>query len=216
MTPDFQRASVKAYEILRDYGISKTPVFPLRIIENTPGVFVVSFTEASSFTGVKLTDIVGNQNQDAIAFAQPRNGGIQYIVAYNQRFPFDILQFALARELGHIALGHRGYTPEDVRHAEAVCFAQHLLCPRPLIQAITESDVTPTVETIGALTGCYGRFIAEMRHTPGVHVPAELNRAVRNQLSDYISCSLDYLSLINSEDDSPKANFGAFMNNYEE
>lgn len=216
MTPDYQRAAIKAYETLRDHKVSSTPIFPLGIIDNTPGVLLVSFTEASSLTGVKLSDIVGNQNQDAIAFAQPRDGGIRYIVVYNQRFPFDMLQFALARELGHIALGHRGYTPEDVRNAEAICFAQHLLCPRPLVQAITEYGFEPTVETIGALTGCYGRFIAEMRHTPGVYVPSELNRIVKNQLSEYIKGSLEFLSLINAGDESPEANFGTFLDGYEE
>jgi Zn-dependent peptidase ImmA (M78 family) len=41
--------------------------------------------------------------------------------------PFDIVRKALARELGHIVLGHDGTRPEDVRNQEAECFAKVLL-----------------------------------------------------------------------------------------
>jgi len=48
-------------------------------------------------------------------------------VVYNQRMPFDIVRKALARELGHIVLGHDGTRPEEVRNTEAEHFAKIML-----------------------------------------------------------------------------------------
>lgn len=216
---NFQRAAIKAYETIRDHKIEKLPIFPLQIIEKNQNVFVFSFTEASSFYGMGRAaplDILINQNVDAITVSKQCNGDMHYIVAYNQRFPYDMLQQALAVELGHIVLGHNGSTPEDVSYAEAVCFARHLLVPRPLVQIIKDAGAVPTVSTIGTITGCYGRYIAGMRNTPGITVPAELNRVVKEQLSDYVSDYLNCTSAFGLEDESPEANFGTYMDGYEE
>ena len=217
--PDYQRAAIKAYETLRDNNIKKLPIIPLQIIGNNPNVLVFSFTEAASFSGVgraAIFDLLIDQNIDAITFSRSQYGVMRYIVAYNQRFPYDMLQQALAVELGHIVLGHDDSMPEEDKRAEALCFAQHILCPRPLVQTIRDAGAVPTVTTIGTMTGCYGRYIAGMRNTPGVHVPADLNRAVRDQLSDYIHNYLHCMALIGADDDSPEANFGSFMDRYEE
>jgi hypothetical protein len=217
--PDFQRAAIKAYETLRDHHITTLPIIPMEIIGSIPNVLVFAFTEAASFYGVgraALFDILIDQNIDAITFSRTQNGIRRYIVAYNQRFPFDILQHALSVELGHIVLGHDDSMPEEEKRAEALCFAQHLLCPRPLVKTIQDAGAIPTVTTIGTMTGCYGRYIAGMRRTPGVQVPADLNRAVRDQLSDYVHAYLHCMALIGADDDSPEANFGTFMDGYEE
>lgn len=216
---DLQRAAIKAYETIRDSKIEKLPIFPLQIIEKNPNVFIFSFTEASSFYGIGKSaplDILISKNIDAITISKQCNGEMHYIVAYNQRFPYDMLQQALAVELGHIVLGHNGSTPEDVSYAEAVCFAHHLLVPRPLVQIIKDAGAVPTVSTIGTITGCYGRYIAGMRNTPGIPVPSELNRAVKDQLSNYVNDYLTCMSAFGLEDESPEANFGKYMDNYEE
>ena len=216
---DFQRAAIKAYETLRDNRISNVPVHPLQIIKKIPNVLVFSFTEASSFSGIgqaELLDVLIDQNLDSITFSKNCNGSMNYLVAYNQRFPFDMLQQSLAVELGHIVLGHNNSMNEIERRAEAVCFAQHLLCPRPLVQAIKDAGEIPTVATIGTMTGCYGRYIAGMRNTPGIHVPAELNNAVKDQLLNYVNNYLKCMSAIGLEDESPEANFGTYMDGYEE
>ena len=60
-----------------------------------------------------------------------------HIVLYNDDACFGnrgSRRWSLAHELGHIVLGHReGSWPDEL---EANCFAQHLLCPRPLLEVL--------------------------------------------------------------------------------
>lgn len=219
MTPDFQNAAIKAYETILKYGIASAPVDPLPILRQSPGVMVVSFTGMSYCIGIKretLLSAIGGQCQDAVTSVRRSGDDLTYIVAYNQRIPYYMLQRAFARELGHIILRHDGSRPEEVRTAEAVCFAMHLLCPRPLIRGISDTGIPLTVEMLGTLTGCHGRFLSQMRRTDGVCVPADLNRAVREQFRDYIGKVVEYYALVQHEDESTAANIKSYMDGYEE
>lgn len=218
MKPDYEKAARLATETIIKYGICTAPVLPLPILKKMPGVLVISFTEMSQSSGIERKNIVtmfGNENQDAITSVHNKDGRLVYLIAYNQRLPIYMIQRSLAREMGHIVLGHDGSLPEDVRYAEANCFAYHLLCPRPLIHAVQESCVRLSVDVLGNMTGCYERCLAGMRKTPGVHVPAELNRKVREQFSDYIETYLDYQTFVR-EDETITADFGTFMDGYAE
>ena len=209
MNPNYEAASVKALETIVKYGISSAPILPLPILKKMPGVLVVSFTEMSQSSGIERKNLVtmfGNENQDAITSVHNKNGKLVYLVTYNQRLPIYMIQRSLAREMGHIVLGHDGSLPEDIRYAEALCFANHLLCPRPLVQAVKESGVRFSVEVLGNMTGCYERCLQSMRKLPAVKTPSELNRKVREQFADYLENYLDYLTFVR-EDDSPIADF---------
>lgn len=219
MTPDFDRAATAAAQILVKYGICTAPVDPIPIFKKAEGFNVVTFTEMSQIIGMSRQDLVSTfeaENHDAVSSVYLKNGRRHYLVAYNMRLPQYIVQRALAREMGHIVLGHDGTRPEDVRNAEALCFAHHLLCPRALIHALRSAGVTITTEVLGNTTGCYERCLIGMRKTPATHVPAELNRQVRDLFSDYIAEFLDFQSFLSREDDSMIANFGTFMDGYEE
>ena len=219
MIPDYEKAAIKAMETLIKYEINTAPVIPLPVFKKTPGVLVLSFAEMSSKIGIERKNIVtlfGLEHQDAVTSVRVDDGRLHYLVAYNQRLPFYMLQRALARELGHIILGHDGSLPEEVRMQESLCFASHFICPRPLIHAIQESGSRLTVEAVGSVTGCYERSMNIIRKLPGVHIPAELNRKVRNQFEDYISNFIDYQSILAEKDSSPLADFGSFMDGYVE
>ena len=219
MTPDFDRAATAAAEVLIKYGICTAPVDPIPIFKKADGFNVVTFTEMSRMIGVDRSDVLSAfsaENHDAVSSAYLKDGHPHYLVAYNMRLPAYLIQRALAREMGHLVLGHDGSRPEDVRNAEALCFAHHLLCPRALIHAIQESGTRITVEVLGNTTGCYERCLVGMRHQPATHVPSELNRKIRAQFADYISEFLDFQSFLAREDDSMIANFGTFMDGYEE
>ena len=219
MTPDFDRAATAAAEILIKYGISTAPVDPIPIFKKADGFNVVTFTEMSRLIGVDRADLLSAfdaENHDAVSSAYLKEGHPHYLVAYNMRLPAYLVQRALAREMGHLVLGHDGSRPEEVRNAEAICFAHHLLCPRALIHAIQESGTKITVEVLGNTTGCYERCLVGMRHQPATHVPAELNRKIHEQFADYIAEFLDFQSFLSQEDDSLIANFGTFMDGYEE
>lgn len=218
MTPDYDRAAIKATETLIRYQINATPVDPARILKNIPGVMVFTFAEVASMLGEDRRDIVNSfgENQDAVTSIKTVGGRPHYAVAFNQRLPFYMVQRALSRELGHILLGHNGTRPPEIRMAEAYCFAHHLLCPRPLIRALQEEGVPITVEIIGALTGCYERCLSRIRKEPGARVPKELNRELRVQFAEYVKNFLDFQKYLSSDDPSALVDFGTYMENYTE
>ena len=215
-TPDLEKAALKATEILRDFDVKAGPVLPMPILQATSGVFVVSFTEMATDTGIDSINLemeFGAQNQDVVIVPEEINGERRYFVAYNQRLPFYMLQFALARELGHIILGHDETTPEDVGLTESLYFARYLLCPRPLIAALKRKGAILTVETVGNITGCYGRCLAGIRKTPGAHIPAGLNREISDKFTKYADKIIEYQHILPFSK-SPIAEFGTYMDNY--
>lgn len=218
MTPDVTTAAIKATETLIKFHISAAPVDPLPMLKALPGVLVLPFTEIAEKLGADRKQILStfDEAKDALTFVENIRGRLKYFVVYNQRLPNYIQQRALARELGHILLGHDGSRPEDVRTEEAMYFARHLICPRPVLHAIRQSGIPLTVEVVGNITGCYEKCIAGMQKTPCAHVPAQLNRSVRDQFADYIEDFLDYLRVVAGEDDTSLANFGTFMDGYTE
>ena len=219
MTPDFDRAATAAAEILIKYGISSAPVDPLPIIKKAENYSAVSFTEWSNSIGTNRDNLLhtfGQSNYDAVSGVFMDNGKPHYLIAYNAFLPRHLVDRGLAREIGHSVLGHDGSKPEEIRNAEALCFANHLLCPRALIHAIQETGTQITVDVLGNTTGCNEHCLMRMRKLPATHVPAELNRKVKEQFSKYISEFLAFQPFLAKEDDSMIANFGTYMDGYEE
>lgn len=219
MTPDYQRAATMAAETLIQYGINSAPVSALPILKKLPGVLVVTYEKLSSDLGQDRRCVItafGDHNQDAFTSVSVVDGSPRYLVTYNALLPSTISQRALARELGHIILGHDGSRPEDVRIEEAKCFANHLLCPRPMLHAIQSSGHRLTVEMLGNLTGCYDYCLSCMRRLPAVHVSPELNRAVRDQFMPYIMNYFEFQRYAAHKDNSALADLGSFMDGYEE
>lgn len=219
MKPDYQRAAILATGTLIQHGICTAPIDPLPILKLTPGVLVLTFEEMSSRTNVEretILNMVGCENQDAITTVFIEEGELRYIVAYNRLLSSRIVDRALARELGHIVLGHDGSKPEEIRNEEAKCFAHHLLCPRPLIHAIEETGCRLSVDAVGNITGFYEYCLSCIRKQGPVHVPADMNRAIKEQFSPYIRNLQEYLRYAEQKDHSALADFGSYMEGYEE
>ena len=219
MIINFDLAATKATETLIRYKIATAPIDPLPVLKKYPGVIVVPFAEAAHKVGMEresLLDMMGNESRAAVTTVQQIAGETRYIVVYNQRMQFVLLQRALARELGHIVLGHDGTRTVEVRMAEAYAFALHFLCPRALIRTLQESPYPLTVETLGNVTGCFGGCLSRMNQLPGANVPPELNRILKNQFAEYIKDFLRYQPVLSAEDRSPVADFGTYMDNYAE
>lgn len=219
MNANIDLAATKAAETLIKYKVNAAPVSPLDILKELPHVIVLSFAEIAIKTRIGRQNVIstfGSSNQDAVTTVIDESGKLQYFVAYNQRLPYYLSQRALARELGHIVLSHDGTRPEDVRITEAEYFARHLLCPRALVKMLQEANVKLTAEIVGNISGCYERCLISMSRTPAAHVPAELNRKIRAQFADYVSNYLDFYHAISFEDFSSLADFGSFMDGYEE
>ena len=121
MEPDLKKAEQIAKE-MKEAGAD----CPLQILKSLQNVAAVSFANASERYGIcreKLLSMFDYGNQDAITMF--RDG--MYLVIYNQELPCKTIRYAVARELGHIVMGHDGSRPEDVRMEEANCFAKKFL-----------------------------------------------------------------------------------------
>ena len=218
MTPDYQKAAIKATETLIQYQIGTAPIDPLPILKKTPGVIVLSFEEMSQKTNInrkEILDTLGCKNQDAVTTVF-LDDDLKYVVTYNRMLSSGIICRALARELGHILLGHDGSRPEEVRNEEAKCFAHHLLCPRPLIHLIQATGIRLTVEMLGNVTCFYDHCVSCIRKQPAVKVPAELNKQVAEQFMPYVMNLFEYQKYASLKDGSALADMGAYMDYYEE
>ena len=219
MIPDYEKAAVMATEILDRFNIGTAPVDPLHILKNTAGVLVFTFEEVSRKINTDRKDILnlyGCENQDAVTTVFIEEEKLHYIVTYNKMLPSAVIDRALARELGHVILHHDGSRPEDVRIEEAKCFAHHLLCPRPLIRSICDAGISLTLDTVESVTGLNSYCLSCIRNQPGVKVPADLNRRVKERFAPYIANLIEYQRYASSVDNSELADFGHYMDNYEE
>ena len=218
-TPDLQRAATAAAETLIKYRVTSAPIAPLRILKAIPGAIVLSFAEMASEIGINRNELLGKygpMNKDAMTVVKEIDGKLRYIVSYNMLLPDYLLQRAIARELGHIVLGHDGTRTEEARTMEAMFFARHLLCPRPLIKAIQDAGIPITIETLGIITGCYERCLVGLQKSHGVRVAPELNRMIRDQFAPYVENFISCRSILTADDCSTLVNFGSYMDHYEE
>jgi len=219
MKPDYEKAAMAAAETLVKFHVSSAPVSALPILKQLPGVLVLSYEKLSSDLGTDRQCVIsmfGEHNQDAFTSFKLEDGRPQYIVTYNQRLSANLVQRALARELGHIILGHDGSLPEDVRNEEAKAFANHFLCPRAMIHSVQALGFRFTTEILGNLTGCYDYCLSCMRKLPATHVPADLNRQVRDMFQPYVINFFHYQRSASLSDGSALADLGTFMDGYEE
>lgn len=219
--PDFNAAALKATELLIANNVTETPVNPLPMLLKLPGVRVMPFIKAAAMAGIERNELVQifGTNQDAATFRMnmPGLNDIDYVVVYNMRLPFEIIWRGIARELGHIVLGHDGTKrPADVRFAEAMCFAHHLLCPRPVIQHIIDSGLPLTMNVLTNTTGCAECCVEDMQQTPGTSVPPEINRKIREMFSPHINEYINFHRASHVKDHSPLIDLGTYMNGYEE
>lgn len=217
MTPDYTLAAIKATETLIKYQVKTAPIAPLPILKSMPGVLCMSFESVSKEVETDrrcVLSMLGEKNQDAYTVVNLVDGKKQYLVTYNKMLSVNIFQRALARELGHIVMGHDGSKPEDVRNEEATAFANHLLCPRPLISLIRSTGLKVTKELLGNITGCYDLCLSCMRKLPETRVPAELNRLVKDQFVPYVINLFEFERYAANKDISALADFGTYMDGY--
>lgn len=218
--PNFDLAATKALEILIEKKITETPVDPMRILKDYPGVRIIPFTKMADEIEKEREDLVPMfyTNQDAATFhLSEKMDDISYIVVYNMRLPIEIIHRAIARELGHIVLGHNGTvrTPK-VRMAEAMCFAHHLLSPRPVVNMLQKSGMPFTMNVMTATLGCSDECVDDLQMIPGVNVSPELNAKVRDLFAPHIKEYINFHKASPKKDKSPVLDLGTYMDNYEE
>lgn len=219
MKPDYDKAAIAAMQLLIDFHVQETPINPMQFLLKHSGTRIISFSRMANEADQERDGFIPLfcENQDAATFHLNSDiDTVDYVVVYNMRLPSDIVSRALARELGHIILGHDGSTrPYSVRRAEAICFAHHLISPRPVLRMLQASGPL-TMNMLADTTGCIDECAEDMSQIPGAHVPASMNRTVRDLFSGGINEYIRFRNSGHKKDHSPVINLGTFMDNYEE
>lgn len=219
--PDYEAAAIKALDLLKEKRISEAPIVPLPFLMEYEHVRVISFSTITDNTEINRDDLIPmfGAAQDAATFHLniPSMEDVQYVVAYNRCLPYEVIWRGLARELGHIALGHDGTTRTiEVRMAEAKTFAHHLLSPRPIIHMLQESGMPLTMNMLSSVTCCSDECVNDLQDIPCIQVPAQLNREVRDLFAPGIREYLRFHRASPRVDKSPVVDFGTFMDGYME
>ena len=136
--PDYHRAARLAYRTLLKLRINKLPVDILGICKRCKNTKVMTFREADKeFPDYSGFLIGGGPSESAFTIRIEIDGGTCNFILYNDDMMFNSLQrlrFSLAHELGH--KDEHSFICE----AEANYFAQHMLCPAPVVEAMNLSD----------------------------------------------------------------------------
>ena len=88
--------------------------------------------------------------------------------------------------------------------------------PRALIHSIQATGIRLTEEVLQNITGCSEYCFYCIRKQPVIHVPAEMNRTVRNQFMQYIKNYFEFQRYAAIHDRSAVADLGNYMDGYEE
>ena len=73
-----------------------------------------------------------------------------------------------------------------------------------------------TTDVFNNITSCNDYCLFCIRRQPGVHVPPELNRQVRDQFMPYIKNFFEYQRHASVKDGSALVDLGTYMDGYEE
>jgi hypothetical protein len=139
--PDYHRATRNAYRTLLATKIDALPIDIDTVCARCRNTRVLSFREACSrYEGFE--PFYDGPSRTAFTLRQFEGDLAHNIIFWNDedmRRGSGVYRFSLAHELGHIVLRHSedsGYAAE----LEANVFAQHLLCPRPVLEVLQPKD----------------------------------------------------------------------------
>lgn len=140
--PNYHRATRQAYRTLLAVGANQLPIDITAICRACKRTRVMSFREARRIIGDDFDPFWDGPSRYALTIRRDYDGETYYLILWNdeEMSPRDgLFRFSLAHELGHIVLKHDdGRSPAEEQ--EANCFAQHLLCPRPVLEAARPRD----------------------------------------------------------------------------
>ncbi len=138
MKPDYHRAKAAATQLLLGQRLRSLRVDVTKLSYKQTILFD-TMSHFCSITCTTLDHLCGKNSdflQDGCTFVRHKNGGVFYIVLYNQNKNPKRQQFTLAHEVGHILLEHE--TDGDIQESEANCFAAQLLAPQILVHALAK------------------------------------------------------------------------------
>lgn len=136
---NYHRATRQAYRVLLAAKIDRLPVDVDVICERCHDTTLVSSRTMRDVMGDDDFDpFFDGPSRTAMTIRRWRDGGAYHTIIWNtEEMSHGSAQYrhAVAHELGHVILRHPG-GQHPAAEAEAELFAQHLLCPRPVLDVL--------------------------------------------------------------------------------
>ncbi|WP_159458294.1 ImmA/IrrE family metallo-endopeptidase [Listeria sp. ILCC792] len=150
--PDFEKAEKKAYEVILDSGLRKTPVNLKKIINSIDNLTLLSYKKFGKLRGLSKNEVKQwTQSEEGCLWYCKEDD--QYILLYNNAVThIGRKRFTLAHELGHYFLKHNersersllsrnALSPSEIDafEKEANLFARKLLAPLPIVDLLLDN-----------------------------------------------------------------------------
>lgn len=139
--PDYHRATRTAYRTLLAIGADCLPIDITAVCERCRNTKLLSFKEARHLFD-DFEPLWDGPSRMAFTLRRIAGDQVHNLILWNDEEMSrgsGLYRFSLAHELAHIVLKHSddaGYVTE----IEANVFAQHLLCPRPVLEVLQPRD----------------------------------------------------------------------------
>lgn len=138
---NYHRATRSAYRTLLATGVNSLPVDVASLCARCRNTRVMSFREARHQFD-DFEPLWDGPSRTAFTLRRTLDGVTHSLILWNDEEMnrgSGLYRFSLAHELAHIVLKH----PDDMGYVgelEANVYAQHLLCPRPVLECVGLSD----------------------------------------------------------------------------
>lgn len=214
---DCTTAATQAARALVKFGISRAPVYPHKVLQQSQSATMVSFADADELERIiRYTRLeTFRQANDMVMSAvhETQNGLYHYIFAVNREAPIGKVRLALSVELGHIYMGHQMHR-KDMQN-DALCFAMHFAFPRALIRLLEERGFKFTKESFQRIFGDCEWSLDMMMAADAVHVSPELNRMVKEQFVPHVDM-LEDTGILGMPAEGPRIELAGYMAGYED
>lgn len=188
---DCTTAATQASRALVKFGISRAPVYPHKVLQQSLLATMISFEDPEELDEVILNTKLSafRQANDMVMSTvhTTQDGQQHYIFAVNRKAPMGKIRLALAVELGHIYLGHAKHLVDANRMHDAECFAIHFEFPRALIRLLSERGYVFTKESFQRIFGDAEWCFDTLRNAPPVTVSPELNQMVKELFVPHVN-----------------------------
>lgn len=218
-TMDCTTAATQAARALVKFGISRAPVYPHKVLQQSMLATMVSFSAPE-----ELDEIILNTKLKAFRQANDMvmstvyttsEGQQHYIFAVNRDAPQGKIRLALAVELGHIYLGHMQNVNNSSQIHDAECFALHFEFPRALIQLLHERGFVFTKESFQRIFGDCEWCLDTLQNAAPVSVSPELNAMVKELFIPHVNL-LEETGILGMPAKGEELDLSRYMEGYEE
>lgn len=140
------------FDVYRECGVTAFPIDCIGILCHY-GYTVLTYTEISR-KSKELYELCMKFSNDSF------HDGVNKLIAYNSKMPWERSRFSLMHELGHIILGHSGET--EANEAEANFFAGQILAPAAAVRKLgcSSSDQIHDIFRISYMAANYALSLA--------------------------------------------------------